>query len=85
MTTICDSEYGKSFKTFDQWFNEYENNLKFRINKRNNEYLHRPFLWDCEEDFKINKDVNEKKNCNETHCSLLKEFGTYPKYVFFIN
>ncbi|CAH8461746.1 unnamed protein product [Heterobilharzia americana] len=41
----CLSEYGKAFAYLDSARNEYYDRLKFRIQRRNSEYAHQPFLW----------------------------------------
>ncbi|KAF7255460.1 hypothetical protein EG68_07838 [Paragonimus skrjabini miyazakii] len=45
------SEYEVAFTAVDGAFNEYCERLNFRLNKRNSEYAHHPFLWDSDSEF----------------------------------
>ncbi|KAF6777703.1 hypothetical protein AHF37_03014 [Paragonimus kellicotti] len=45
------SEYEMAFTVVDGAFSEYCERLNFRLNKRNSEYAHHPFLWDSDSEF----------------------------------
>ncbi|CAH8834328.1 unnamed protein product [Trichobilharzia szidati] len=47
------SEYGKSYTYLDSARDEYYDRLKFRIEKRNSEYSHQPFLWEDLENLRL--------------------------------
>ncbi|KAF8562375.1 hypothetical protein P879_11101 [Paragonimus westermani] len=64
------SEYGVAFTAVDGAFSEYCERLNFRLNKRNSEYTHHPFLWDSDSGSEpSDHDTNTVAQCNHADVS----------------
>ncbi|KAA3671054.1 uncharacterized protein DEA37_0000497, partial [Paragonimus westermani] len=89
------SEYGVAFTAIDGAFSEYCERLNFRLNKRNSEYTHHPFLWDSDSGSEpSDHENNTAAQCNhadvstevpaQNFCDIVDQRvhgDTFPTYV----